>query len=165
MASSALVRLTASVASLRSADESLVALVKGLAQQIRDAVANGDSGALTALADSLDAETQTVVDAVNANSDVSTPPADVPAAQPAPVVTSVSPTDTPVDPSATFDNTPPDDTTVPAPSDAETGQPQPALGDVSAPANNDLGVEPAAQPAPDVSTDQSSGATPDAPSA
>ena len=90
MASAALIRLTASVAALRTADESLVALVTGLAAQIRNALAVGDSGALTALADSLDNETANIVAAVKENT--VEPPAD------APVDTPVeTPVDTPVD--------------------------------------------------------------------
>lgn len=58
-------RLTDSVAALKSADDSLITLVGGLAQIIRDNA--GNPAALNALADSLDAEKQKVADAVTAN--------------------------------------------------------------------------------------------------
>lgn len=58
-------RLTASVANLATVDDSLIELVKNLAQTIRNNAE--DPAALTALADRLDAEAQTVADAVTAN--------------------------------------------------------------------------------------------------
>lgn len=68
----ALDRLTASVASLTTAEESLVTLVNGLAEQIRNNV--GDDDALNSLADSLDADTASITAAVTANT-TPTPPA------------------------------------------------------------------------------------------
>lgn len=61
-------RLTDSVAAIKTVDDSIVALVTGLGQQIRDHA--NDPVALNALADSLDAEAKKVSDAVAAN----TPP-------------------------------------------------------------------------------------------
>lgn len=58
-------RLTASVTSLTTVDDSLVALVGNLAQTIRDNAT--DPAALNALADKLDAESTKVADAVTAN--------------------------------------------------------------------------------------------------
>jgi uncharacterized coiled-coil protein SlyX len=58
-------RLTASVAAEKTADESLIALVQGLAQQIRDNAT--DPAALAALADSLDADQAEIAAAVSAN--------------------------------------------------------------------------------------------------
>jgi|SRR6478752_9882402 len=68
--SAALDRLTAEVAETRSAAQSLITLVQGLAQQIRDNV--DDSDALNQLADDLDAEQKDIADAVTANT--TTPP-------------------------------------------------------------------------------------------
>lgn len=62
-------RLTAAVAAEKTADDSLIALVKGLAQQIRDNAT--DPAALTALADSLDSDQAEIAAAVAEN----TPPA------------------------------------------------------------------------------------------
>lgn len=62
-------RLTAAVAAEKTADDSLIALVQGLAQQIRDNAT--DPAALTALADSLDADQAAIAAAVAEN----TPPA------------------------------------------------------------------------------------------
>lgn len=67
-------RLTASVTKIKDQDDSIIALVNGLAQQIRDNANN--PAALNALADSLDAEAQKVADAVSANT---TPPPPTPA--------------------------------------------------------------------------------------
>ena len=63
-------RLTASVTKIKDQDDSIIALVNGLAQQIRDNA--GNPAALNALADSLDAEATKVADAVTANT--TTPP-------------------------------------------------------------------------------------------
>lgn len=63
-------RLTASVASLTSAEKSLVALVQGLAQLIRDNAAN--PAALAKLADDIDADTAEITAAVAENTP--TPP-------------------------------------------------------------------------------------------
>lgn len=65
-------RLTASVTSLTTVDDSLVALVGNLAQAIRDNAS--DPAALNALADKLDAESTKVSDAVTANTPVQNPP-------------------------------------------------------------------------------------------
>lgn len=62
-------RITTSVAAVKDRDDSIIALVQTLAQQLRDNA--NDPAAISALADSLDADNQSVVDAVNAN----TPPA------------------------------------------------------------------------------------------
>lgn len=58
-------RLTQSVARITEQDDSIITLVQGLAQQIRDNANN--PAALNALADSLDADSQKVADAVTAN--------------------------------------------------------------------------------------------------
>ena len=58
-------RLTASVTAEEGQVDSLIALVNGLAQIIRDNVSN--PAALTALADSMDAETGKIQAAVAAN--------------------------------------------------------------------------------------------------
>ncbi len=73
-------RLTASVAAETSKTESLITLVNGLAQIIRDNVNN--AAALTALADSLDAETGKIQAAIDANTSAapSAPPAPAPPA-------------------------------------------------------------------------------------
>lgn len=61
-------RLTASVAALKTKEQSLITLVKGLAQLIRDNV--NDGPALTALADDIDADAAIIQAAVDEN----TPP-------------------------------------------------------------------------------------------
>lgn len=61
-------RLTASVAALKTKEQSLITLVKGLAQLIRDNV--NDGPALTALADDIDADAAAIQAAVDEN----TPP-------------------------------------------------------------------------------------------
>lgn len=58
-------RLTAEVAEAKSVSESAVALLGGLAQQIRDM--KEDPAALAALADELDASTNALGEAVAAN--------------------------------------------------------------------------------------------------
>ena len=58
-------RLTASVTAIKDVADSAVALIAGLAQQIRD-LANSPA-ALTALADQLDADKQELADAITAN--------------------------------------------------------------------------------------------------
>ncbi len=58
-------RLTAEVAESRTAVDSVLALVAGLAQQIRDNAT--DPAALTALADSLDQQQADIAAAVTAN--------------------------------------------------------------------------------------------------
>lgn len=64
-------RLTASVAAQKTVDDSVVALLNGVGKQLRDLIAAGSNpAALTALADSIDKNNQTVVDAVTLN----TPP-------------------------------------------------------------------------------------------
>jgi uncharacterized protein YoxC len=58
-------RLTAEVSETSTAVDSIIALVEGLAQQIRDNVS--DPAALTKLADELDAKQQAIAAAVSAN--------------------------------------------------------------------------------------------------
>lgn len=70
-------RLTASVQRNTSVTDSALALISGLADQVRNAASSGDPAALNALADQIDAESQKLADAVTAN----TPAA--PAATPA----------------------------------------------------------------------------------
>ncbi len=62
-------RLTASVATITTKADSLIALVQGLAQLIRDTPA--ERAAMNTLADSIDAEATKLQEAVDAN----TPPA------------------------------------------------------------------------------------------
>lgn len=57
---------------------SAIALLNGLSQQLRDAVAANDPAAISALADQLDAQTQSLADAVSANTPAATNPDDVP---------------------------------------------------------------------------------------
>lgn len=70
--SEAVDRITASVATITSRDDSIIALVGNLAQEIRDANTSNDP-AINALADSLDAESAKVLDAVNANTPAPAP--------------------------------------------------------------------------------------------
>ena len=58
-------RLTSEVAELRTVNESAVALIAGLAQEIRDNIGNED--ALNALADEIDASTNSLAAAVAEN--------------------------------------------------------------------------------------------------
>lgn len=60
-------RLQTEVTEMSSAVDSAIALIGGLAQQIRDLVAAGDPAALTALADSLDSKANELAAAVVAN--------------------------------------------------------------------------------------------------
>jgi len=69
--SEALDRLTAEVAESRSATNSILTLVAGLSEQIRDAVDNEDDEALLALADDLDAQQRDIAAAVTENTPVS----------------------------------------------------------------------------------------------
>lgn len=71
--SDALDRLTTEVAETRSAVDSAVTLISGLAEQIRDL--KDDPAALEALADDLDAQQADIAAAVAANSE---PPAEPP---------------------------------------------------------------------------------------
>lgn len=71
----ALDRLTAEVAEQRSATGSLIALVGGLADQLRQNA--GDEEAIMTLADDLDAQQQEIADAVSAN----TPEAEAPSGE------------------------------------------------------------------------------------
>ena len=77
-------RLTASVASLTSAEKSAVALLGHLSQMIRDNASN--PAALSQLADSIDADTAEIAAAVVANTPAEPAPAPAPApvAEPAP---------------------------------------------------------------------------------
>lgn len=72
-------RLTQEVADTKSSVDSVIALVEGLAQQIRDSV--NDPAALNALADELDAQQGRIAAAVSANTP--TPPAEPPVEPPA----------------------------------------------------------------------------------
>jgi uncharacterized protein YigA (DUF484 family) len=74
--SAALDRLTAEVAENRSSVDSAIALIAGLAQQIRDL--SDDPAALNALADELDAQQADIAVAVN-SSPSDEPPAEEPA--------------------------------------------------------------------------------------
>ena len=67
----ALERLTTEVAEVRDANEAAIALITGLAQEIRDA--QGSTEALNALADSLDAESNRLAAAVSANTEPEAP--------------------------------------------------------------------------------------------
>jgi hypothetical protein len=58
-------RLTAEVAETKTVAASAVTLIEGLAQKIRDSV--NDPAALTALADSLDADQTKIAAAITAN--------------------------------------------------------------------------------------------------
>lgn len=78
----ALDRLTAKVAEVSTQAASLETLVKGLADQIRAGI--GDDDALNALADSLDATSKGIADAVTANTPAA--PAPDPTPTPAPDV-------------------------------------------------------------------------------
>jgi len=71
--SAALDRLTAAVARNTSVDESAIALLNGLAQQIRDL--KDDPAALEALATELEAKNSALSDAVTANTPAVEPPA------------------------------------------------------------------------------------------
>ena len=75
--SAAMDRLTSEVAETSTAVDSILTLVEGLAQQIRDNAA--DPVALNKLADELDAKQQKIADAVAAN----TPAPPVPPVEPA----------------------------------------------------------------------------------
>lgn len=69
--SAALDRLKASVANINEKSDSIVALVMGLAQQIRDL--KGDEAALVELADTLDREAGELAEAVAANTEPAPP--------------------------------------------------------------------------------------------
>lgn len=75
--SAAIDRITASVQTLTSRDDSIVTLLGSISQEVRDANSANDP-AINALADSIDAESAKVLAAVNAN----TPAATAPAADP-----------------------------------------------------------------------------------
>lgn len=62
-----LARLQTEVAEMVGAVDSAIALIGGLAQQIRDLVAAGDPAALTALADELDMKANALAAAVVEN--------------------------------------------------------------------------------------------------
>jgi 50S ribosomal subunit-associated GTPase HflX len=74
--SEALDRLTNEVEQSRAATDSVLTLVQGLADQIREAVDNEDDDALIALADDLDEQQARIAEAVTAN----TPQAETPTA-------------------------------------------------------------------------------------
>lgn len=72
----ALNRLTSEVEELRGVNESAIALITGLAEQIRSA--QGDVDQLNALADSLDSESNRLAAAVEANTEAPEPEAPAP---------------------------------------------------------------------------------------
>lgn len=66
--SAAVDRIRAEVAEQRGATNSIIALVKGFAQALKDAIASGaDAAELNALADELDAQQGEITAAVNEN--------------------------------------------------------------------------------------------------
>lgn len=71
-------RLTTEVAETRAAAASIIALVSGLAEQIRDL--KDDPAALAALADDLDAQQAAIAEAVTANTPTEPEPPVEPAA-------------------------------------------------------------------------------------
>lgn len=64
-------RIAAEVEELRDVNESAIALIAGLAEEIRNA--RGDEDRLNALADSLDAESNRLAAAVSANTEPEAP--------------------------------------------------------------------------------------------
>lgn len=81
-------RLTQEVADTKTSVDSVITLVEGLAQQIRDNA--GDPAALNALADELDAQQGRISAAVTANT---APPPAEPPTEPAPVPEPETPVD------------------------------------------------------------------------
>lgn len=76
-------RLTASVAGLKTVDESAAALLSNIAQQLRDAAT--DPAAINKLADDIDADNAALAAAITANTPAAAAaPADSGAATPAP---------------------------------------------------------------------------------
>lgn len=67
-----LTRLQADVANLKTVSDSAVTLIKGLADEIRNA--GTDQAALDALADSIEAQSSTLADAVTANTPAAVQP-------------------------------------------------------------------------------------------
>lgn len=63
----ALDTLKSAVAAEKTVADSLVALIRGLAERLRNAVTNGDEADLLALADDVEAETQALAAAVVEN--------------------------------------------------------------------------------------------------
>jgi predicted RecB family nuclease len=59
--------LTDKVNALKTVDDSAIALLGGLSQQLKDALANNDLPAIQALADSVDAEAAKMAAAITAN--------------------------------------------------------------------------------------------------
>ena len=62
-----LAELKATVEAERTVIDSAIVLLNGLAQQLKDAIANGDPAAIQAIADELDAQSQALAAAVVAN--------------------------------------------------------------------------------------------------
>lgn len=60
-------RLTTEVSETETVVDSAIALITGIAQQLRDAVAQNNPAAITALADKLDAKQAELAAAVTAN--------------------------------------------------------------------------------------------------
>ena len=59
--------LVADVQSLKTVDDSVVALLNGLSQQLKDAIAANDPAAIQAVADAIEGETARLATAVAAN--------------------------------------------------------------------------------------------------
>jgi len=70
--SAEMTNLVAKVNSLKTADASIIALLNGIAQQIRDNV--DDKAAMLQLANDVDGETAAVTAAINANTPPAAPP-------------------------------------------------------------------------------------------
>lgn len=68
-----------SIASQTTVEASVVTMLTGLSQQLKDAIAASDPVALQALVDQIDANTKTLSDAVVANTPTP-PPAPIPGA-------------------------------------------------------------------------------------
>jgi len=62
-----LAELKATVEAERTVIDSAIVLLNGLAQQLKDAIANGDPAAIQAIADELDAQSRALAEAVVAN--------------------------------------------------------------------------------------------------
>jgi hypothetical protein len=71
--------LKAAVARNTSADQSIIQLLTGISQQLKDALAANDPAAVQAIITQLDANTKTLADAVTANTPAA-PPAPIPPA-------------------------------------------------------------------------------------
>lgn len=69
--------LTASVQRNTDVDDSIITLLSGISQQLKDAQAANDPAAIQAVITQIDSNTQRLTDAVTANTPVSTTPATV----------------------------------------------------------------------------------------